>query len=169
MLVTLCNPSAWLNLMLQGFSQMLERSGTSANLGFAVFRQAFPWTIRDQPQVQSRYEMKRPTVQKSQQQSAFEIPDWCVTSSHAQGITDHQTIQIWKDFPCVRWARTSGLFPYSLLQYRTQAFPGATGIYFIQPGQYRRLRYLPIHVSLLLTAYGMQTPKEWNIFLMVSG
>lgn len=82
------------------------------------------------------------------------------TSSHAQGITSHQTIQIRKEFPCVRWARAFGLFPYCPVRYRTQAFPRGAGIYFIQPGQYRRLRYLPTHLSLLLTAYGTQSPKE---------
>jgi len=61
--------------MLQGFSQMLERSGTDAVLQFTVSRETFPWTIRDQPQVQSRYTMKQPTVQKLQQESIFEIPD----------------------------------------------------------------------------------------------
>lgn len=47
MLITLCSFTPWLNLMLQGFSQMLERSGTNALLQFTVFRQAFPWSIRD--------------------------------------------------------------------------------------------------------------------------
>lgn len=100
MLITLCSFTPWLNLMLQGFSQMLERSGTNALLQFTVFRQAFPWSIRDWPQVQSRYEMKQPCVQKLE--SATGIPDWCVASSHAEGITNDQTIQIQKDFRCVR-------------------------------------------------------------------
>lgn len=43
---------------------------------------------------------------------------------------------------------------------QNRGFPWGTGIYSIQPEQYRKLRYLPMHLLLLLTAHSVQFPKE---------
>lgn len=80
MLVTLCSFTPWLNLTLQGFSQMLERSGTNTALQFAVFRHAFLWSMRDWSQVQSTWKMK--------QNWNPALDTWLIcTSSHAEPLT----------------------------------------------------------------------------------
>lgn len=91
--------------MLQGFSQMLSRS--------------IPTTWARLPK-----DHQRPA--SGSKQAGDEAPhcseiaagirlwDTYVTSSHVQGITDYQTLPIWKGSPYLRWARAFGLFPYSL-------------------------------------------------------
>lgn len=69
--VTLCDIQC-------GWTSCSRASARSCRGQFPLLGHAFPRTTRDQPQVQSRQEMKCPTVQKLQQESAFETPMWPV-------------------------------------------------------------------------------------------
>lgn len=145
--------SVWLNLMLQGFSQMLARSIPSTWAGLPKDHQ-------------------RPAT--GSKQTEDEVPHcsniatgiclwdtWLVcdqfTYSRHHWLSDHSSKKI---LPLCEMRRAFGLFPYSLLQNRIEAFLGATRLYSIQPELYRKLRYLLMHLLLLLTAHSMQFPEK---------